>query len=281
MNDALLSYISRRCLDREYIERKCTVTDNSIILPLYTFTERSWAQERFINPVNNHKSLTISGSHWAYFLNWRDKEKDTILIVEWEIDFLSIIPYAEDYNLIGLKWINNLSRCIREIEWLAKVYDVYLLVDNDLPADESIKRIPYTTVHLYDVREALGGCKDVNDAICQWKLNMSVFPKRIVKLKPQPKKKYSRTDTLDTLDKIDALPVVEILERLFPEYKCLWQGNILENWTPTHWYKFSNRLNIITDFSWKGRPEGGPFQLAKRKFWSAKLAFEYFKWYID
>ena len=49
---------------------------------------------------------------------------------------------------------------------------------------------------------------------------MSAFPKRIVKLKPQHKKKWNRTDTIDTLDKIDALPVVEVLERLYPEYKC-------------------------------------------------------------
>ena len=135
------------------------------------------------------KSKTEFGSTWLYFLNWWDKEKD-ILIVEWEIDFLSIIPYATEYNLIGLKWINNLTHCIKDIEKLNKVYDVYLLVDNDFAAEESIKRIPYTPLHLYDVRDALCWCKDVNDAICEWKLNMSVLPKRIVKLKPQPRKKY-------------------------------------------------------------------------------------------
>lgn len=60
-------------------------------------------------------------------------------------------------------------------------------MDNDEPADESIKRIPYTELHLYDVREALNGYKDVNDAIKHGQLNMKAIPKRIVKIKPHPK----------------------------------------------------------------------------------------------
>ena len=222
------------------------------------------------------KSKTVFGSTWCYFLNWWDKEKD-VLIVEWEIDFLSIIPYASEYNLIGLKWINNLTHCIKDIEKLQKVYDVYLLVDNDFPAEESIKRIPYTPLHLYDVRDALCGYKDVNDAICNNSLDMSVLPKRIVKLKPQPKKKYTRNDTLDTIDKINSIPAIDVLENLFPEYSRRGSESILENWKETHWYKYSRRLNMIKDFSWKGRPEWNTYQIAKAKFWDAKLVFLYFK----
>ena len=47
---------------------------------------------------------------------------------------------------------------------------------------------------------------------------MSVLPKRIVKLKPQPRKKFTRNDTLDTLAKIDNIPVMDVLESLYPEY---------------------------------------------------------------
>ena len=35
------------------------------------------------------------------------------------------------------------------------IYDIYILVDNDLAADCAIKKIPYTELHLYDVRQAL------------------------------------------------------------------------------------------------------------------------------
>lgn len=276
--EALLSYVSRRCLDKAYIQNKCKLKESSFCVPLYTFQWQHWWQERFINPKKNDaKSKTEYGSTWRYFLNWRDSNKDTILIVEWEIDFLSIIPYAEDYNLIWLKWINNLPHCIRDIETLKKIYDVYLLVDNDMAAEEYIKKIPYTPLHLYDVRDALCWHKDVNDAICANEFNMNVFPKRIPKLKPKPKKRFSRNDTLDTLDKIDAIPVMDVLEALYPEYRRRGQDSITEDWKETHWYKYSRRLNIVRDFSWKGRPEGWPFQIAKRKFGEAKFAFLYFK----
>ena len=278
--EVLLNYISRRHLDRAYIETKCKTTPDGFAIPLRNFDGRWGWQERRVNPKPwEFKSKTEYGSTWHYFLNGRDKDKD-ILIVEWEIDFLSILPYAENYNVVWLKWINNLTHCIKDIEQLKKIYDVYLLVDNDFPAEESIKRVPYTPLHLYDVRDALSWCKDVNDAICNWTLNMSVLPKRIVKLKPQPKKKFTRSQTLDTLDKIDAIPVIDVLESLYPEYRRRWVDSITENWKETHWYKYSKRLNIVRDFSWKWRPEGWPFQIAKRKFWEAKLAFAYFKWKI-
>lgn len=276
--EALLNYISRRHLDKDYIEQKCKLNPSSFCVPLYTFEWRGWRQERFINPKDNEaKSKTEYGSNWCFFLNWWDKDKDEILVVEWEIDFLSIIPYAQQYNLVWLKWINNLSRCIREIEKLNKVYDVYLLVDNDFAAEESIKRIPYTPLHLYDVREALNWCKDVNDAICSECLNLSVLPKRIVKLKPKPRKQYTRSDALDTIEKINAIPVIDVLESLYPEYRRRWEECILDNWKETHWYKYSKRLNIVRDFAWKGRPEWGPYQIAKRKFGEPKLVFLYFQ----
>jgi hypothetical protein len=71
-----------------------------------------------------------------------------------------------------------------------------------------------------------------------------------------------------------------VLETLYPEYRRIGNDSILENWKETHWYKFSKRLNIIRDFSGKGRPEGGSYQIAKRRFGSPKLAFDYFKWKI-
>lgn len=278
MNEALLNYISRRRLDRDYIQRKCKLSSNSFALPLMNFTWQSWRQIRIINPQPGKlKSISETWSRGCYFLNSWDKEKDEILIVEWEIDFLSIIPYATNYNLIWLKWVNNLPRCIREIEWLNKVYDVYILVDNDAAANKAIDKVAYTPLHLYDVRGALSWYKDVNEAICNDALDMSALPKRIIKLKPLPKRKFTRYDTLDTIEKIDALPAIDVLERLFPEYQRRWQWCIAENWKKTHWYKFSTIKNIVTDFSEKGRPEWGAYNIAKAKFKEPKLVFEYFK----
>lgn len=132
---------------------------------------------------------------------------------------------------------------------LKKIYDVYILVDNDEPAEESIKRIAYTELHLYDVREALNGCKDVNDAILQGKLNMNVLPRRIVKIKPAPKKKFTRSDSLDTVEKINAISAIDVLESLFPEYQRHGPESIREHGKETHGYKYSRSLNIVSDFS--------------------------------
>lgn len=278
LSEDILNYISRRHLDIAYIQKNCRETPNGFAIPLRNFDWQHWRQNRILHPEEGEiKSRTEYGSTWHYFLNWRDKDKDEILIVEGEIDFLSIIPYASQYNLIWLKGINNLSHCIRDIEKLQKVYDVYLLVDNDFAAEESIKRIPYTPLHLYDVRDALNWCKDVNDAICSECLNLSVLPKRIVKLKPKPRKQYTRNDAYDTIEKINSIPVMDVLESLYPEYRRRWEESITEDGKETHGYKYSKRLNIVRDFSGKGRPEGGPYQIAKKKFWEAKLAFLYFK----
>lgn len=279
MDSSILNYIANRHLDREYIERKCKTTEDTIIVPIYSLTGQTGTQERYITPKNWIKSRTTPGSKWYLFLNWWNRDKE-ILIVEWEIDFLSIIPYATEYNVMWLKWISNLPHAIKDIETLQKTYDIYILVDNDQPADETIKRIPYTELHLYDVRDALNGHKDVNDAICAWELNLKAIPRRIVKLKPQPKKIRSRSDTYDTLEKINDIPAIDVLEWLFPEYRRKGQDSIREDWKETHGYKYSKSLNIVTDFSWKWRPAGTPFQIAKHKFGDSHLAFLYFKWKI-
>lgn len=277
MDYRIEEYINNRHLCYDYINNKCKIFDNTISIPLYTFDWIHWEQERYITPVNWVKSKTKYWSTGVYFLNWWNREKD-ILIVEWEIDFLSIIPYATDYNILWLKWVNNLTRAIKDIEQLQKVYDVYILVDNDMPAEESIVRVPYTPLHLYDVRWALSWCKDVNEAICSWKLNMNILPKRITKLKPIEKKRQSFRNSEIDLFWINNISAIDVLESLFPEYRRKWIEAIAENWKETHWYKYSKTLNIVKDFSGKGRPWGTTFQIAKAKFWDARLVFEYFKW---
>ena len=275
----VIEYIQRRKLCKEYIDKNCKVTNDSIIVPIYSLNGVTGWQERFIEPKDGIKSKTVPWSRWFRFINTpRDKTKD-ILITEWEIDFLSIIPYAKEYNVMWIKGIGNLPNAIREIETLKKTYDVYILVDNDEPADVSISRIAYTELHLYDVRNALNGCKDVNEAIIQGKLNMQAIPKRIIKVKPQPKI-IKRWDNLDTIEKINEIPAIDVLETLFPEYKRHGLESIYEQWKETHGYKYSKRLNMVTDFSWKGRPSWTTRMIAKAKFQDPHLTFLYFKWKI-
>lgn len=282
MNSLLLSYIERRKLNLPYIEKKCLSFDDTISVPVYRIDWQNGWQDRYAEPEKHNwvKSKTRFGTRWIYFFNWWDKDKD-ILIVEWEIDFLSIIPYAEHYNLMWLKGVWNLSTAIREIEKLKKVYDVYILIDNDEAADNAIQRVEYTELHLYDVRQALSWYKDVNEAICNNALNMDFVPKRIIKVKKESKikdnwKRVKKQNDL-TYDEINVIPVCEILERLYPEYTVDRDGGIRENWRKTNWYKYWKEKNLIVDFSWKWRPTGTPFNIAKSKFSDTKMVFLYFK----
>lgn len=279
MNSLLLSYIERRRLNLSYIEKKCISFDDTISVPVYRIDWQNGWQDRYAEPEKHNwvKSKTRFGSRWIYFFNWWDKDKD-ILIVEWEIDFLSIIPYATNYNLMWLKGVNNLGTAIKEIEKLRKVYDVYILIDNDKAADMAIQKLEYTDLHLYDVRQALSWYKDVNDAICNDALNMDFVPKRIIKLKPQREiKQVSRGWWYDTMDKINALPVNEVLERLYPQYSVGRDGSIRDMDKKTNGYKYRKERNLIVDFSWKDRPHWNPYMIAKQKFGDAKTTFQYFK----
>lgn len=280
----ILEYINRRHLDLNYINKKCRCTYDSIIVPVYKIDGLSWWQERYINPDKHNwvKSKTQLWTRGIYFLNWWDKNLD-ILIVEWEVDFLSIIPYSKWYNLMWLKGVWNLNTAIKEIEKLKKVYDVYILIDNDEAADKAIERVEYTELHLYDVRKALSWCKDVNDAICQWKLNMDFVPQRIIKEKKEVESKvkhngspyYKRKDY--TYEEINIIPASEILERLYPEYEVCRDWTIKENGNKTNWYKYWREKNKIVDFSWKWRPSWNTYMIAKQKFGDAKTTFQYFK----
>ena len=63
MNEALLNYINRRHLDKEYIEKKCKIKDNSFCIPLRNFTGRDGRQERYlITNSDGLKSKTEYGS---------------------------------------------------------------------------------------------------------------------------------------------------------------------------------------------------------------------------
>ena len=277
----VVEYIENRKLNLEYIEKFCKIQDDSIIIPLYSIQWLTGGQIRYINPIDHWwiKSMTRPKSKWSMFLKQEYLDPDKpIIIVEWEIDFLSIIPYTEKYNLIGLKWCNSLNRVLMELKEMYKdnLFLVYLLLDNDEPANEVMNNVCYTPRVIYDLRAALWSCKDVNEAIIKWELNLNAEPKKIKKKEPPKKKGYQRDDTIDNIEKINTISAMDVLSQLFPEYSLRWNESICENGKETHWYKYSRSLNIISDFSGKGRPSGTTFNVAKAKFWDARSVFLYF-----
>ena len=274
-------YIIERQLDNDYIQSKCKTTEDSIIIPLYSSEWLTGGQIRYINPEKHWwvKSTTWPKSRWSMFLldEYLDASKP-IIIVEGEIDFLSIIPYVDWYNLIGLKWCNSLNRVLMELKEMYRdnLFLVYLLLDNDWPADEVMNNVCYTPRVIYDLRAALWGCKDVNEAIIKWELNLCAEPKKIKKKEPPKKRSFQRDDTIDNIEKINTINAMDVLSSLFTEYSLRWNESICENGKETHWYKYSRSLNIVSDFSGKGRPAWTTFNIAKAKFWDARSVFLYF-----
>ena len=143
-------------------------------------------QIRYITPTDGIKSKTKQGGHVGFFYTTIDFTKP-IILVEGEIDFLSL---AHIENVIGLQGVANLSKLVI---WLQEkwVKEIYLLIDNDDPADKSIDNLIEKWASLdnvFDCRGYLGDSNDINDHIMAGnvfdKQKMLIFAKS---LKDSPK----------------------------------------------------------------------------------------------
>ena len=125
--------------------------------------ETIWTQIRYIKPIGGIKSKTNQGGRVGYFFTVIDFTKP-VIVVEGEIDFLSL-AYID--NVIGLQGVANLSKLVL---WLQEkwVKEIYLLIDNDDPADKSIDNLIGKGASLdgvFDCRGYLEDSNDINDHI--------------------------------------------------------------------------------------------------------------------
>lgn len=135
-----------------------------------------WVQERYIDfvKINGTKLKSKTKAGWNVWYFYRELNFDNpIIIVEWEIDRLSIASFS---NVIWLQWVANLKKLVLwlQIKWVNKIY---LLVDNDDSADIAInKMIESDEIDLnwvYDSRLYLWDHNDLNDFIISWeKINL-------------------------------------------------------------------------------------------------------------
>ena len=125
-----------------------------------------WEQQRFINPDKGKlKSKTKHGTKVWYFYTNIDRTKP-VIVVEWEIDRLSIVDLP---NVIWLQGIANFKKLIHELKskWAS---EIYFVVDNDESADRSIGMIldmdNSFLSNVFDARWILWEYKDINDYVC-------------------------------------------------------------------------------------------------------------------
>jgi len=131
-----------------------------------------WIQERYLTPIvvnwTERKSKTSAGTKvWCFYTTL--DYKLPVFITEWEIDWATL---AHLPNVLGIQWIQNLRKTVEALKqkW---VTTIYLLVDKDEPADIAIGKLldmdDTFLSNIFDCRDLLWDCKDINYYICSWK----------------------------------------------------------------------------------------------------------------
>lgn len=118
-----------------------------------TLQQNSWSK----------KSWNESKSTVSYFYDNLDFNKP-ILITEWEIDYLTLLPYYS--NTIWLSWIKNLEKLVTDIISINPTAEIYMLIDNDETSQWEYNKIQskfWNRILILDCRSYLGDNKDINE----------------------------------------------------------------------------------------------------------------------
>lgn len=94
---------------------------------------------------------------------------------------------------------------------------------------------------------------------------------------PDEKAKASGHNLRSNYDAINSR--VNAIDVLIDLWKIYWLINntiITENGGETWWYRYWKPQNAIIDFTWKNRPQGTSFSVAKRFLWTDYETFKYF-----
>lgn len=108
-------------------------------------------------------SLAWYWANWLY-LNWIDKTKDYIIVVEWMFDFLTLRQY--ETNVV---WLKSWSSWIDFLNKLSKKYEILLIPDNDEHWKKTLDKIwnsfDYKLVELDEY-----WVKDINELVVKEEL---------------------------------------------------------------------------------------------------------------
>lgn len=126
-----------------------------------------------------------SGGNSEYFMNWQTiKEKESLIIVEGEIDLMSAIESGFD-NTVSLPFgTSNLKVIDQQREWIESFKNIIIAVDNDEAGEKCkkkiIEKLNRSNGRVYEVD--LGMFKDVNEVL------MAEGVESVKKILGEPKK---------------------------------------------------------------------------------------------
>jgi len=146
------------------------ITEDSIEFTMKDLVwSKIWTQVRFPFNSQSPKSKSTPWSEvWYFYIDELDTS-EPIIVVEWEIDFISICPLSN--NVIGTQWIHKLKDLVQGLilKWFI---DIYLLIDKDKHANQAIASLGEVnipdSVQIFDCRWALLEFKDVNEVLMNW-----------------------------------------------------------------------------------------------------------------
>lgn len=119
-------------------------------------------------PLNKESAKSKVNKWWEvgyFYLNKINLDKP-VIIAEWEIDWLNICHIP---NVIWTQWIQSLKWLIENLDQLW-CKEIYLLIDNDEPANKAISKIISYELQtaIYDSRNCFEWFKDVNEYYMSW-----------------------------------------------------------------------------------------------------------------
>lgn len=163
LNTEWLEYLSSRGISQKYLNKFCRLgKNNSMVIPITDGKNIVALKYRTIDK----KLWSEKGSQSNYLMNWQNiKTFDYLIIVEGEMDLLSVIEAGYD-NVVSLpSGAKNIKCIINQKEWIEQFSKIIIATDGDQAGKESRNEITkvLNNKNLYKVE--YGEYKDFNEVL--------------------------------------------------------------------------------------------------------------------
>ena len=163
LNTEWLEYLESRCISQKHLNKFCRLgKNNSMVIPITNGKNIVALKYRTIDK----KISSEKDSQTDYLMNWHlIKNFDYLIIVEGEIDLLSVIEAGYD-NVVSLPFgATNIKSIENQKEWIEQFSKIIIATDNDKAGEESRNKIMkvLNNKNLYKVD--YGKYKDFNEVL--------------------------------------------------------------------------------------------------------------------
>jgi len=131
----------------------------------------NWINSRTLESDHTKRFTSVSWYSTSWIYQWMiDKKKWYIIVVEWLIDFLTVVQ--RESNVIGLKSAQDWRW---EVRAYAKYMDCYIVFDNDKAWQESKKYMEWLQYYEFKREDWYWDAKDLNDLYTRYDIWSDMF----------------------------------------------------------------------------------------------------------